>query len=98
MKYILTLMLLATCNQQDDRVKNDQPKEPRTIEVCDGCVRDWYSQGTKINTIPWGFEGCEADGNVYRYEDRDGTSATNFYPSNPGSSYVIRCTTKIIEY
>ena len=95
---VLSLLIVTSCNSSvEEEIREVQEDKPETIEVCDGCTRSWYSQGYLINTITWGFEGCEADGNVYRYEDRDGTSATNHYPPNPGSSYVIRCKYKTIE-
>ncbi len=97
MRKILLLLLIASCTQNTCEEIKEVEKEPEYIEVCDECTRSWYSNGVFINRIPWGFEGCEADGNIYRYEDRDGASATNFYPSNPGSSYLIRCTTKKVE-
>ena len=98
MKYIILILLLVNCtNETGEDITLEQPKEPETIEVCDECTRYWYSNGVFINARPWGWEGCEADGNVYKYEDRDGTNETNHYPSNPGSYYVIRCTKKTIE-
>ena len=91
MKYIILILLLVNCtNETGEDITLEQPKEPETIEVCDECTRYWYSNGSLINIRPWGLEGCEADGNIYRYEDRDGTNATSYYPSNPGSYYVIR--------
>jgi len=98
MRYLVLILLFVNCTQQIDCEEEIEiEKEPETKEVCDECLRYWYSKGVLINTRYWGWEGCEADGNIYRYEDRDGTSATNHYPSNPGSYYVIRCTKKTIE-
>ena len=98
-RFVLIMLLMCSCADNCDLKEIEEIEEPTKeyIEVCDECTRSWYSNGVFINKIPWGFEGCEADGNIYKYEDRDGTSATNFYPSNPGSSYLIRCTTKKIE-
>jgi hypothetical protein len=97
-RLVLVLLALYSCDNCDLK-ELQEIEEPvkKYKEVCDECYRRWYSKGVFINEIPWGFEGCKADGNIYRYEDRDGTSATNFYPSNPGSYYVIRCTTKKVE-
>ena len=98
MKKLILILLLASCSHNDCKEEIKEIEKPKEyIEVCDECTRYWYSGGSLINTRPWGWEGCEADGNIYRYEDRDGTNATNHYPSNPGSSYVIRCTTKQVE-
>ena len=93
----VVLIVFVSCQKDATTIEEETPKEPDTIEVCEGCDRWWYSQNVLINIMPWGWEQCEADGNIYRYEDRDGTSATSHYPSNPGSYYVIKCTTKIIE-
>ena len=98
MKKLLLILLIVSCSHNDCKDEIEEIEKPKEyIEVCEGCTRSWYSQGSLINTLPWGWEGCEADGNIYRYEDRDGTSLTNHYPSNPGSYYVIRCTTKQVE-
>ncbi len=96
---LLLVITLFSCSSdcENEMKEIEKEKEPEYIEVCDECTRYWYSNGAFINTRQWGWEGCEADGNIYRYEDRDGTSATYHYPSNPGSYYVIRCTTKQIE-
>jgi len=98
MKYIILILLFVNCTNKDaEDITLKQPEEPKTIEVCDECNRYWYSNSSLINIRPWALEGCEADGNIYRYEDRDGTNATSHYPSNPGSVYIIKCTKKIIE-
>ena len=95
---LLLVIILSSCTQEcTEEIEKEIEKEPEYIDICDECTRYWYSNGAFINTRPWAWDDCEADGNIYRYEDRDGTSATNHYPSNPGSYYVIRCTTKQIE-
>jgi len=99
MRYLLLLLLFVNCTSnetEDITIEEPKEEEPRTIEVCDGCVRSWYSQGVFINERGW-YNNCDEDGNIYRYEDRDGTPATYTYPSNPGSVYIIRCRKKTIE-
>ena len=101
MKKLLLLLLIVSCNHNDCKEEIEEIEEIEETkeyrEVCEGCTRRWYYGASEISTIPWGWEGCEADGNIYRYEDRDGTDATNHYPSSPGSYFVIRCTTKQVE-
>lgn len=94
---LLLVITLFSCSSDCENEMKEIEKEPEYIEVCDECTRYWYSNGAFINTRPWAWDDCEADGNIYKYEDRDGTSATDHYPSNPGSYYVIRCTKKQIE-